>query len=87
VSHKHNCLVMFRGLKCGGLLFDRHKTPLTWRFVVYYCSAVYKDHAHNGMVTLKRPCRFSRGKKTVGAKATEIAGGQVKSTISVKPKF
>jgi predicted nucleic acid-binding protein len=27
--------------KCGGLLFDRHKTPLTRRFVVYYCSAVY----------------------------------------------
>ena len=29
------------GLKSGGLLFDRHKTPLTRRFVVYYCSAVY----------------------------------------------
>jgi hypothetical protein len=32
---------MFWNLKCGGLLFDRHKTPLTRRFVVYYCSAVY----------------------------------------------
>jgi hypothetical protein len=29
--------------KCGGLLFDRHKLPLTRRFVVYYCSAVYSQ--------------------------------------------
>src|SRR3954468_23109899 len=35
-------------LKCGGLLLDRHKTPLTWRFVVYYCAAVY---------TVDRPVR------------------------------
>jgi hypothetical protein len=34
-------------LKCGGLLFDRHKTPLTRRFVVYYCSAVYTILAAN----------------------------------------
>jgi hypothetical protein len=32
---------MFLELKCGGLLLDRHKAPLTRRFVVYYCSAVY----------------------------------------------
>jgi hypothetical protein len=31
------------GLKCGGLLLDRHKPPLTRRFVVYYCSAVYTE--------------------------------------------
>jgi phosphatidylserine/phosphatidylglycerophosphate/cardiolipin synthase-like enzyme len=29
-------------LKCGGLLFDRHEPPLTRRFVVYYCSALYR---------------------------------------------
>jgi hypothetical protein len=29
------------GLKCGGLLSGRHKTPLTQRFAVYYCAAVY----------------------------------------------
>ncbi len=28
-------------LKCVGLLFDRHKTPLTRGFAVYCCSAVY----------------------------------------------
>jgi hypothetical protein len=41
VSHKHNCPVMFWNKKCGGLLLDRHEPPLTRRFVVYYCSAVY----------------------------------------------
>src|SRR5579863_2099151 len=28
-------------LNGGGLLLDRHEPPLTRRFVVYYCSAVY----------------------------------------------
>jgi uncharacterized protein (DUF927 family) len=28
----------------GGLLFHRRKAPLTRRFVVYYCSAVYNNH-------------------------------------------
>ena len=41
VSHKTQLPCHVLELKCGGLLFDRHKTPLTWRFVVYYCSAVY----------------------------------------------
>ncbi len=27
---------------CGGLLFDRHKPPLKRRFVVHYCSALYR---------------------------------------------
>ncbi len=41
----------------------------------------------NGMVTLKGPVRSQEEKKTVEAKATEIAGaGKVKSMISVKPK-
>ena len=41
----------------------------------------------NGMVTLKGPVRSEEEKKTVEAKATEIAGtGKVKSMISVKPK-
>src|SRR5580658_4677481 len=42
VSHKTRSPCYVLELKCGGLLFDRHKTPLTRRFVVYYCSAVYK---------------------------------------------
>jgi hypothetical protein len=33
---------MFLQLQWGGLLFDRHKAPLTRRYVVYYCSGVYK---------------------------------------------
>ena len=41
VSHKTHLPCYVLELKCGGLLFDRHKTPLTRRFVVYYCSAVY----------------------------------------------
>lgn len=41
----------------------------------------------NGMVTLKGPVRSEEEKKTVEAKATEIAGaGKVNSMISVKPK-
>ena len=41
----------------------------------------------NGMVTLKGPVRSEEEKKTVEAKATEIAGaGKVKNMISVKPK-
>ncbi len=32
---------MFWNLKCGGLLLDRHEPPLTRRFAVHYCSAVY----------------------------------------------
>jgi hypothetical protein len=32
---------MFLKIEGGGLLFDRRKPPLTRRFVVYYCSAVY----------------------------------------------
>ena len=41
----------------------------------------------NGMVTLKGPVRSQEEKKTVEAKAIEIAGaGKVKSMISVKPK-
>ena len=32
----------FGFLKCGGLLLVRHEPPLTRRFVVYYCSAVYR---------------------------------------------
>ena len=43
VSHKHNSPCNVLELKCGGLLFDRHKPPLTRRFVVYYCSAVYSS--------------------------------------------
>ena len=43
--------------------------------------------SRNGMVTLKGPVRTEDEKKTVEAKATEIAGaGKVKSMISVKPK-
>src|ERR1700685_2639939 len=41
VSHKTQSPCHVLELKYGGLLFDRHKTPLTRRFVVYYCSAVY----------------------------------------------
>ena len=41
---KHNLPCNVLELKCGGLLFDRHKTPLTRRFVVYYCSAVYRSN-------------------------------------------
>jgi hypothetical protein len=41
VSHKTYLTCNVLEPKCGGLLFDRHKTPLTRRFVVYYCSAVY----------------------------------------------
>ena len=41
----------------------------------------------NGMVTLKGPVRSEEEKKTVEAKATEIAGaGKVTSMISIKPK-
>ncbi len=40
-AHKTQVPCYVLELKCGGLLFDRHKVPLTWRFVVYYCSAVY----------------------------------------------
>jgi hyperosmotically inducible periplasmic protein len=41
----------------------------------------------NGIVTLKGPVRSHEEKKTVEARATEIAGvGKVKSMISVKPK-
>jgi hypothetical protein len=42
VFHKHTPAVLFgKQLLCGGLLLHRHKTPLTRRFVVYYCSALY----------------------------------------------
>jgi hypothetical protein len=41
VSHETQLTCNVLEPKCGGLLFDRHKTPLTRRFVVYYCSAVY----------------------------------------------
>jgi hypothetical protein len=41
VSHKTQLSCNVLELKCGGLLFDRHKPPLTRRSVVYYCSAVY----------------------------------------------
>jgi hypothetical protein len=34
---------MFWNEKCGGLLLDRHELPLTRRFVVYYCSALYSE--------------------------------------------
>jgi hypothetical protein len=34
---------MFLELKVWWSILDRHKPPLTWRFVVYYCSAVYKQ--------------------------------------------
>lgn len=40
---EHNYPVLFGHLKCGGPLFDRHDPPLTRRFVVHYCSAVYTD--------------------------------------------
>jgi hypothetical protein len=43
VSHKTHRACCVLELKCGGLLLDRHKAPLTRRFVVYYCSAVYKS--------------------------------------------
>lgn len=43
--------------------------------------------ARNGTVTLKGPVRSEQEKKTIEAKATEIAGaGKVKNMISVKPK-
>jgi osmotically-inducible protein OsmY len=43
--------------------------------------------AHNGTVTLKGPVRSEQEKKTIEAKATEIAGaGKVKNMMSVKPK-
>ena len=45
VSHKTQLPCNVLELKCGGLLFDRHKPPLTRRFVVYYCSAVYNTVA------------------------------------------
>ena len=41
VSDKTRQPCNVRGWKCGGLLLDRHKTPLPRRFVVHYCSAVY----------------------------------------------
>jgi len=41
----------------------------------------------NGMVTLRGPVRSEEEKKTVEAKATEVAGaGKVKSMLTVKPK-
>jgi len=42
---------------------------------------------HNGTVTLKGPVRSADEKKTIEAKAEEVAGsGKVKSMISVSPK-
>ena len=43
--------------------------------------------AHGGTVTLKGPVRTEEEKKTVEAKATEVAGaGKVTNNISVVPK-
>src|SRR3954454_12137913 len=43
VFHKHNSAVLFGKRNCSvvGYFLHRHKTPLTRRFVVYYCSALY----------------------------------------------
>ena len=43
VFHKSQtvCVVLGKDPR-GGLLFVRHEPPLTRRFVVYYCSAVYR---------------------------------------------
>ena len=42
VSHKtQQACNVFLELKCGGLLLDRHETPFTRRFVVYFLTAVY----------------------------------------------
>ncbi len=45
LSHKTHLPCNVLEPKCGGLLFEGHKTPLTRRFVVYYCSAVYMPWA------------------------------------------
>src|SRR4051794_18103010 len=48
VFHKHTPAVLFgKQLLCGGLLLHRHKTPLTRRFVVYYCSALYRANCRH----------------------------------------
>jgi putative transposase len=55
VSHKTQSKFCSGFLKCGGLLLVRHEPPLTRRFVVYYCSAVYNQLS--AIVGVKPACQ------------------------------
>lgn len=95
-----NTKVNKRDQKSGAVTADQQKENNTDRETTANIRRALMDskelstYAHNvkiitqnGMVTLKGPVRSEEEKKTVEAKATEIAGvGKVNSMISVKPK-
>ena len=95
-----NTKVNKRDQKSGAVTADQQKENDTDRETTANIRRALMDskdlstYAHNvkiitqnGMVTLKGPVRSEEEKKTVEAKATEIAGaGKVKNMISVKPK-
>ena len=66
-------------LKCGGLLLDRHEPPLTRRFVVYFCSAVYTcGTLENGHETMPSA---SRAKDTKNEGLIELVDVQAEATV------
>src|SRR5437763_14464266 len=72
VFHKQAPAVLFgKQLLCGGLLLHRHNTPLTRRFVVYYCSALYRRK----LAGTYRACRPRGG----------LCGGRVFAREDSKP--
>ena len=95
-----NTKVNKRDRKAGAVTADQQKENVSDREITANIRKALMDnkelstYAHNvkvitrnGMVTLKGPVRSDDEKKTIEAKATEIAGeGKVKSMISVKPK-
>ena len=95
-----NTKVNQRDRKTGAVTADQQKETKNDREIAANIRKALMDskdlstYAHNvkivsrnGMVTLKGPVRSEDEKKTVEAKATEIAGsGNVKSMITVKPK-
>jgi osmotically-inducible protein OsmY len=95
-----NTKVNQRDRKTGAVTADQQKNNVTDRDLTANIRKALMDdkdlstYAHNikivsqnGMVTLKGPVRSEEEKKSIEAKATEIAGsGKVKNMISVKPK-
>jgi hyperosmotically inducible periplasmic protein len=95
-----NTKVNKRDRKSGAVTADQQKENVSDREITANIRKALMDNkelstyahnvkviARNGMVTLKGPVRSEDEKKTIEAKATEIAGeGKVKSMISVKPK-
>src|SRR5436305_13486800 len=75
VFHKHTPAVLFgKQLLCGGLLLHRHKTPLTRRFVVYYCSALYKRLSKGRFVWWPKAAGASRAIEAYQAQLLLAAG-------------